>query len=32
MGNKTININDVHMTIQMAKDGEFPTSSPLDVI
>jgi len=32
MGKDTIYINDVHMTIQMAKEREYPTSSTLDVI
>ncbi|XP_003241797.1 uncharacterized protein LOC100569174 [Acyrthosiphon pisum] len=30
MGKHTIDINDVHMAIQMAKEREYPTSSPLD--
>jgi len=32
MGKNTVDINDVHMAIQMAKEPEYPTSSPLDVI
>lgn len=32
MGKNTIDINDVHMAIQMAKEREYPTSPPLDVI
>ncbi|CAI6356606.1 unnamed protein product [Macrosiphum euphorbiae] len=30
MGKNTIDINDVHMAIQMAKEREYPTSPPLD--
>ncbi|XP_060858873.1 uncharacterized protein LOC132936199 [Metopolophium dirhodum] len=30
MGKDTIYINDTHMTIQMAKEREYPSSSTLD--